>query len=253
MSGAEPHPDLEELGAYLDGELDEKHRATIAAHLAVCPMDRERVAAYRRCDAALRIGVKALVAERAPVRLASILHAHRGRRRRRAAIAAGVLALLVGGGAAWWAVGPAGEPTADLVQMVQDADAAYRVYPLTSPEKEGTLDPATLSARLSQQLGTAVRVPILERWGFRLSRDQLLVTRYGLAAQLTYVDAGGRRLTCLFRRRPVSGDVEPRFREEDGVVTAYGAEGELGYVMTSSLPRHELHPIAEAVYRAQES
>lgn len=252
MSGAGQWPSLEELGALIDGELDEAQRAAIAHHLEASPEDRERVATWRRMDQALRIGAATLTPATAPSHLARIVRARRVARRQ-AAVAAALLALAVGSGAALWAVGPGEAVPADLVEMIRDADAAFRVYPLeTMPAHEpGGL--AAVGPRLSRHLGTRVTAPALERWGFRLSHDQLLATAHGVAAQLTYVDAGGRRLTCFFRRRPVSADAELRVREEAGVVTAYGAEGELGYAMSGRLPRHEIEAIAEAVYRAQSS
>ena len=42
MSGAGQWPSLEELGALIDGELDEAQRAAIAHHLEASPEDRER-------------------------------------------------------------------------------------------------------------------------------------------------------------------------------------------------------------------
>jgi anti-sigma factor RsiW len=60
--------------------------------------------------------------------------------------------------------------------------------------------------------------------------------------------AGGRRIACLFARRPLSHDEDLRYRERKGVTTAYGADDDLAYAMTARMDRPELRAIAEAVY-----
>ena len=86
------------------------------------------------------------------------------------------------------------------------------------------------------------------RWGFRLVGATLLATGAGTAVQLAYADFGGGRVSCLFQLRPAGADAGLRYREADGVVTAFGADSDLGYAMTARLPRRDLAAIAGEVY-----
>jgi anti-sigma factor RsiW len=253
MSGDQSHPSREELSAYIDGELDDPRREAVIAHLSRSSEDAALVAAFRRRDLALRAGAVLLTGDRRAASLAAVVRAYgiRRRRQRLAAAAAVVLALLAGG--AWPFRGFLVPPPVDMAEMASVAEAAYRIHAI---ERAGTAepgDPASLAARLSERLGQEIRIPDLGRWGFRLVGDALLATDHGPVAQLTYEDASSRRITCLFKRRPVSADEDLRYREENGVVTAYGADADLGYAMTGRLPRHELLAIAEAVYSEADS
>jgi anti-sigma factor RsiW len=139
-------------------------------------------------------------------------------------------------------------PAADLVELARDAEAAYRFQIVEPNIALEPSDPNRNAARLSDRLGRQIPVPDLRRWGFRLVGEALLATDRGRAVQLDYADTSGRRVSCLFRLRPVSADASLSYREKDGVVTAYGADNDLGYSMSGRMPRRELASIADEVY-----
>jgi anti-sigma factor RsiW len=246
---------LEELSAYVDGESEGHRRDEVEAHLGRCPADADLVAAYRRLDQGLRQGMNSTSMREGGPWLDTVCHAGRLRwRRERMTIAAAIMLLLMSGSGAWWLRGAAGQP-ADLVDLARDAAAIYRVYAVAPPipQVQDDHDRERLASRLSSRIGTQIRVPDLERFGFRLAGEELLTTEHGTAAQLTYTDATGRRLTCFFRHRPTSGDEGLRVVEEDGLVTSYGADDDFGYAITARIGRTELLAIAEAVYEAPSS
>jgi anti-sigma factor RsiW len=245
------HLDREELGAYIDGELEGQRRDEVEAHLMRCPADAELVATYRRLDQSLRRGIGEAPGHEGVSLLAAILQARRLRwRRKRMAIAAAIMLLIFAGGGAWWLHRTAGQPN-DLADLARDATATYRVYEAARPIPSATGDEGRkqVASWLFSHFGTQIQVPHLEQFGFRITGGQLLVTEHGPAAFLIYTDVIGRKVTCLFRRRPASGDEDLRFVEKDGVVTSYGADGDLGYAMTARMARRDLQAMAETVYQ----
>jgi anti-sigma factor RsiW len=238
-----PSPD--DLSAYLDGELAPADREVVSRHLAACPEDAARVAAYARLGEALRQGFAAPGEDEGARRLAETVRARAGTRRWRPLAAAAAVLLLLAAGGGWWARGSLGEP-ADLAELARDSAAAYRVR--TVAEAGPQADPADLA----QRIGRPVPVPDLSRFGFRLAGSALLSTDRGPVVELDYEDAGGRRIACLFRRRPVTHDERLRVSERDGVTTAYGADDDLAYTMTARADPRELRTIAEVAFNETE-
>ena len=239
-----PSPD--DLSAYLDGELAPADREAVARHLATCPEDAARLAAYARLDEALRQGFAVPSGDEGARKLAGVLEVRRAARRwRPMAAAAAVLLLLAAGAGGWWARGGLGEP-ADLADLARDAATAYRVRTLAEAGPQA--DPADLARRI----GRPFPVPDLGRFGFRLAGSALLSTDRGPAVEIDYEDAGGRQIACLFRRRPVAHDEGLRVSERDGVATAYGADDDLAYTMTARTDPRELRTVAEVAFNETE-
>jgi anti-sigma factor RsiW len=236
------------LGAYVDGELDPRRRREVEAQLDRSADARARMVALQRLDRALRTGAFATTGEpRSQLAVLLGIHLARQRRRRRWLAAAVVALLVVAGGGARLA-DLMDRPPGDLVEMVGDAEAAFRVYPVGPAVAPGPVALDGVAANLSDRIGRHIPVPDLGRWGFRLVGDALLTTDRGPTAQLVYADSTGRRLSCLFQLRPVMADASLRYREKNGLVTAFGADEDLAYAMSGRLPRRELASIAEEVY-----
>lgn len=232
------------LGAYVDGELGPRHCIAVEAALGRSDGDRARLEALKRLDQALRAGASIGAPRWQPL---GFLNLHRARqRRRRTAVAAGLAMLAMAGGGAWLAIGPV--PPPELVGLARDAEAAYRLHVVASTEPIEPADVDDVAARMLGRLGRPIPVPNLTRWGFRLVGATLLATDHGTAVQLAYADLGGSRVGCLFQLRPAGADASLHYREVDGVVTAFGADSDLGYAMTARLPRRELAAIAGEVY-----
>jgi anti-sigma factor RsiW len=250
MRGNPGYLDPEELGAYIDSELDGQREGEVEAHLAGCPADAELVATYRHLDQTLRRGIAEASGHEGVSLLEAILQARRLRwRRMRMIIAAAIMILIFAGGGAWWLHRIAGQP-ADLADLARDAAATYRVYAAgrSIPPATGDEGREQVASWLSSHFGKQIQVPDLEQFGFRITGGKLLMTEHGPDAFLIYTDVIGRSVTCLFRHRPASGDAGLRFVEEDGIVTSYGADEDFSYAMTARMPRRDLQAMAEVVY-----
>jgi anti-sigma factor RsiW len=250
MRGTPGHLDPEKLGAYIDSELDGQRRSEVEAHLTRCPDDAELVATYRRLGQTLRRGIGEASDHEGVSLLAAILQARRLRwRRKRMIVAATIMILIFTGGGALWLHRTAGQP-ADLADLARDSAATYRIYVAAGPIPPATGDEGReqVASWLSSHFGKQIQVPDLEQFGFRITGVKLLTTEHGPAALLIYTDVIGRSVTCLFRHRPASGEAGLRFVEEDGMVTSYGADEDLGYAMTARIARRDLQAMAEAVY-----
>jgi anti-sigma factor RsiW len=94
--------DLEDVSAYLDGELDEARRAAVESHLADHAEAAARLAEYRRRDEALRLAFAQLSVDQAKHPMPRVMQARSpGKRRFPLAIAATVLGVTIGT-AGWW-------------------------------------------------------------------------------------------------------------------------------------------------------
>ncbi len=244
MSGRRRPLGRARLGAYADGELDQVRRGEVEARLARVADDAARMAALRRLDRALRVGASAIT-EVPRSAAPTLLRLYRTRQRRCRWLGAAVAALLAMAVGGTWLAEPAPRSMADLTGLARDADAAYRIHAVAMDDAPEHPDDA---ARLLGRLGRPIPVPDLAPWGFRLTAAVLLATERGPAVQLAYADPSGRRVSCLFRLRPAGADASLSYREADGVVTAVGADSELGYAMSARLPRRELAAIAGEVY-----
>ena len=232
------------LGAYLDGELDQRRRREVEVRLARVADDAARMGALRRLDRALQVGASA-IGDASRVAAPTLLRLYRTRRRRRRWLGMAVAAVLTMAAVGTWLTELEPRPVADLTGLARDADAAYRVRVVAT---DGVPKQPDDAARLLAHLGRPIPVPDLAPWGFRLTAAVLLATERGPAVQLAYADPGGRRVSCLFRLRPANTDADLTYREADGVVTAVGADRDLGYAMSARLPRRELASIAGEVY-----
>src|SRR5437660_9925908 len=87
---------LDELHAFVDGEIAADRRAAVEAWLAAHPDDAARVAAWRAQADAIRARYGAIAAEPVPARLSLDRLARSGRGRPAAAVAAALIALGAG-------------------------------------------------------------------------------------------------------------------------------------------------------------
>ncbi len=249
-------PGLEELNAYIDGELDDARRATLEAHLASCPEDAQRVAAYRRGDEALRAAFDELRQEEPP--LERISRPVRRRRRARlmriggvAASVTAVVATLVFG--AWW-LRESGAP-GEASSLARDAASAYRLYTMESVRglaAQAARERDELSRWLSERVGRPMRVPDLHELGYRLVNVRLLPGAATPAAQLVYQHNAGHKVACYFVARSGTEEEVLRYARDGSVQTFYRLDENLGYAVSGKVGRRELRAVAEAAYRASE-
>jgi anti-sigma factor RsiW len=234
---------LEDLSAYLDGELDAPRREAVERHLAAHPDAAARLDGYRRRDEALRLA------------FAEIAGAGNGHRRldrlsarpagwRRWAVAAAALLCVGMGAAAWWLAAQHADDRRVLAGLRQEALTAHLLYEHRTDSLPAAPDGhRRLAARLSALVGPTVRLPDLAALGFRLDGMRELAAAGSPAALLVYRDAGGRHVSCYFRRvardrdtgfdRYEGADANVVLRVDDGV--AYAVVGALAPAMLQQI------------------
>ena len=247
MSGKDETMRSEDFAAYLDGEMTPRRRAEMARHLQNSPEDAARLERWRRRDQALRIGLSH-VAKPGEPDVALWLRHHRREGRRpvlRWAQAAVVLLALGIGGGAWW-LREEQNTSGDLTHA---AAAAYLAGTATLAPASNAADRDHLTEDIAAHLGVRVAPPDLSKFGFDLVGGQLLSSSDHPAAQLIYVDARGRRISCFFRRIDTDRESNWEYGNVEGVPGIHRMGERLGWVVLGDLPIAELQQIAEATYR----
>lgn len=240
-----------DLQAYTDGQLDPLRLSEVEAWLAAHPDDAERVACYRRQNAALHTAFDPVLNEAVPKRLA------RPERQpwsvplqlRYAAVAAW---LAIGGAFGWFLHGAQEGLSAPSMALARQAALAHAVYApeVRHPVEVGADQEAHLTAWLSKRLESPLKVPHLGATGYELVGGRLLPGSNGPAAQFMYQNARGQRLT-LYIGTEKGGTQETAFRyaREQNVGVFYWIDGPLGYALTGDLEKTELLRVAQLVYQ----
>jgi anti-sigma factor RsiW len=259
-----------ELHASVDGHLPEPNLADVEAWLREHPQDAERIAQYRRQNAALHGAYDHVLEEPVPEKLS--IPALRRRRRFPAMRYAAVLAGLAVGGVIGGALGvfggwklhdrhiqlsqlSSGDGGRGAPAFARQAAVAHAVFSpeVRHPVEVGADQEAHLVAWLSKRLGTQLRVPHLGEQGFSLVGGRLLPGQpddRSPVAQFMYQDAKGLRLTLYVRVDAASSrETAFRFAQEKNVRVFYWVDQKLGYALSGELEKNELLRVANAVYK----
>ena len=169
-----------DLHALVDGQLPLSARTDVEAWLHEHPLDAERVAQYRRHQAALHGAYDEVLEAPVPERLNRI--AQRTPRHRLLRYAAVCAWLAIGGVSGWslhgWWQGAAikGDAARAVPAFARQAAVAHAVYSpeVRHPVEVGADQEAHLVAWLSKRLATPLRVPHLGAQGFTLVGGRLL-------------------------------------------------------------------------------
>lgn len=271
-------PDELTLHAFMDGELAPAQAAEVAGWLADHPFEAARVAALQEQKSMLQALHADVLDEPVPLNLArAVRRPHTQWHWPHAVAAALMLAVGVGVGYGMGASQGLGLGTglgdraqgqglamtrnggapAPLPTFVRDAAAAHAVF---APEQRHPVEVAAqqqehLVQWLSKRLGVKLTAPSLDAQGFRLMGGRLLPGEQGQArAQFMYEDAHAERLTLyvsLMTDTARTGTAPVAFQwTEDGATRGfYWINGDRGYALSASLPREQLHVVAEAIYR----
>ncbi len=241
--------DLDDVSAYLDGELDEARRAAVESHLADHPEAATRLAEYRRRDEALRLAFAQLSVDQAKHPMPRAIQARSpGKRRFPLAIAATMLGVILGT-TVWWYGSTILEDRA-LAALAHEAVTAHVLYashPGQSPLVTG--DSEHVSARLSAFLGAEVKAPNFSTLGLRFVGLHELAADSGPAALLVYQDADGREVSCYFKHLAENRETGFARKVAGGANVIYRLDEHLGYAVVGALPVSALQRIAEVGYR----
>jgi len=260
-----------DLHASVDGQLPASAMADVEAWLSEHPQDAERIAQYRRHNAALQKAYDDVLREPVPARLRALVEGatERPPQRQRAALmryAAVLTWFVVGGvmgGIAGWKIhdlqsakGDNARPAASAVPaFARQAAIAHVIYSpeVRHPVEVGADQEAHLVAWLSKRLGTTLRVPHLGELGFSLVGGRLLPGQLddgAPVAQFMYQESKGQRLTLYVRVDTAPARESAfRFAQEKNVRVFYWVDQKLGYALSGEIEKAELLRVANAVYK----
>lgn len=251
-----------ELGAYVDGELDDRDAARIEAALAE---DAALRAELRRLIEA-REALSALAAEtdRDPAaeelaaRLGARLQAQSSRRSLfRVAASLSALAVTAAGG--WFAhqasdrASGARLAAAPAPSFVADAVGAHAVFApdRIHPVEFFSQDEALMRDWFAGHLGDDVRIPHLEEIGFDLVGGRLLGSARGPSAQLIYENAAGDRVSLVFGRQSLpEAPAAPRVIDVDGRMASWWRQGDFSFAVVEDGPGADVPTVTERVAEA---
>jgi anti-sigma factor RsiW len=240
---------LEELSAYVDGELGTDRRTVVERHLSNDAESASRVAIYRRHDDDLRQAL-AFLASDEPGNGSGIAYrrefgTRRTAGRRIAAIAAAVV-LAVGAGA-WW-IRTMRETDRLMADLAHDATVAHFSY---VSEREASREPANaalLTDRLRQIAGGHAVLPNLAGAGYDLIDGRLLGTPSAPALQLVYRNDAGSIVSCYFNRDELDSETDFAVKESDKINLVYRLDEGVGYAVVGTLRPTALMEIAKLEY-----
>ena len=276
-------PDLQQLSAWLDAELEPAEQAHVGAWLREHPEPAALTRLWAADRDTLRTRLAQVLDEPVPPALLQTV-AKAGRdamaanppRWKRAAVAAGLVlgGILLGSliGASAVSSSPATFAALPLpwrpvalaaTSWPHRAAVAHAVY---APEVRHPVEVNVVEGSASEQkaqeqhlarwLGKRLNLPVrlydLRAQGFELVGGRLLPDLAGPSAQLMYQNGAGQRVTLYLRRPEPGTDTAFRFQREGDLNLFYWVEDGFGCALVGKLPREQLLAMAHAVYRQAE-
>jgi anti-sigma factor RsiW len=244
-----------DLHAYIDDLLDPPRRRAVEAYLALHPDRAEWVRRCRLQNDAMRAVFGPVAEEALPSQLSAVFRPRHPSRfpglvSRMAPLAA---TLLLGCGLGW----SAGEflPRGEASTQVLRESASLAHTDVRKAAVAGHLalsEPVLRPIKWIEQASMVdLQIPDLSRYRFSLVGSQVTATtNRSQAAQISYQDDQGRRLTLQVQPRLPDPDPEIEIEKRNDVRVAYWLDGPLMYVMASDLPREETLEVAESLYRS---
>jgi len=241
---------VDELHAYVDGELPADRRAAVEAWLATHPDDAARVADWRLQADAIRARYADVAQQPIPPKLQLDRMSYASRPWKVAAAAAVVAAFLLGSLAGWMARDTAGDAPNAFEWLTAQALNAHKVYAVEvrHPVEVAAADAEHLQQWLSKRVGHPLRAPNLEAEGLRLVGGRLLPTPTGAAAAFfMYENASGERFT-LYCARTKTPNTGMHYNSADKAGAIYWVDSNIAYVISGASERKQLWKVARAAY-----
>lgn len=256
MTGSEPQITEADLISYVDGQLEDRRRDTVRAHLASNPVDARKVAMWQQQNATLTALYGPLDTDALPERL-DIYRIERRLRSQRAdwrnMAAASILILAIGLAGGWFGRGLVSQVAEPAHSIVADATQAHKLFAsevLHPVEIRADADNASsLPKWLSKRLDRKLNIPDLTRHGLSLVGGRVLPSSEGAAAQLMYEDKSGQRVTLYIVAAADSSDTAMR-RSSIGSLEAISWDDEtIRCALVGNLPSDRMDAIAKDTYQ----
>lgn len=248
---------VEDLMAYVDGQLAPDRKLEVEAYLRTHEAAARQVEVYRSQNTALHQAFDGILGEPPPPRL-QLFKVRAKTRIPVKPVAAAALCAVLGVAVGWKlneSYGPnlaqaVGVRHSLLVRQASLAHAAY-VPEVRHPVEVTAAQESHLVAWLSKRLGRSLKAPSLVEQGFSLVGGRLIPAEAsGVAAQFMYENLQGRRLTlyvrAMVRKQP---DTSFRYAVENGVSVFYWVDRDWGYALSGDVDRQQLLNVAEAAYQ----
>ncbi|HWF63285.1 MAG TPA: hypothetical protein VN685_01595 [Rhizomicrobium sp.] len=227
-----------EIHAYVDGELDASRARDIEGAASADSILAARIAGYRADKALLKRAYSPLAQEKLPSAWIELIQNHTAEKprtfwRMAGAIAATILILVAGIGFYVSQIEPA---AIDVVQAALDVrdDASIAVTNLAEARR--------YDATLGRIVDAAVKVPDLERMGYRVTKLGI----YGHAAEVQYRDAQNNLFTLYL----TASDGKTRFDqfEQRGMRICVWQDDRISTVMAGTMSAAEMQRLASLAY-----
>ncbi|MFJ1306894.1 anti-sigma factor family protein [Agrobacterium sp. P15N1-A] len=256
MTGSEPQITEADLISYVDGQLEDRRRDTVRAHLASNPADARKVAMWQQQNATLTALYGPLDTDALPERL-DVYRIERRLRSQRAdwrnMAAASILILAVGLAGGWFGRGLVSQLAEPGHSIVADATQAHKLFAsevLHPVEIRADAENASsLPKWISKRLDRKLNIPDLTRHGLSLVGGRVLPSSEGAAAQLMYEDKSGQRVTLYIVAAADSSDTAMR-RSSVGSLEAISWDDEtIRCALVGNLPSDRMDAIAKDTYQ----
>lgn len=230
-----------ELNALVDGELDPARQAEIEAWLAGDPESASRVARYRAQNAGLHALYDDILNEDIPPKIAAASRTRRAGVPPWAAMAAAIALFVVGAAGGWIVRGEAGvapvaqvadAPRIDTKELMVRAAMAHVVSYEDELRAVSTGGKAEVGDYLADRMGTPIRVPSLESFGYRLIGSRVLPDTDGPAAQFVFADQSGKKVSLYVRGEQADG-VDITYALADDLSMFYWNDSDRSYAMVT--------------------
>ncbi len=247
---------INDVSAYLDGQLGPDEAAEVEARLSGDPAELGRYSAYARHKQLLRDGADELLQPTVDLKTAALERELARKLERQArygqvsrvrlwAMRTAAAVVLVTAG--WIGHAQFGAPSAPWPEYVAEAVGAHRVF------AGDTVRPVELDADareevvawFSSKLGHAVDVPSLAPLGVEFIGARLQGTKEGPLAQFLYEDGAGHRLSLTIARHPENAPLfDFAVHDVAGEQVGYWTDGGLDYAVVARTSDTQIRAIA---------
>lgn len=250
MTGDCPRPpSLEELSAYADDELHGSRRRQVARSVVQNTEANARLAAYRRQDDLLRLGLKGPALGAVPSRY----HGAAGRAgldrapTRRVLLAAALALVVAVASGGWWLSRwqDLGRMTDEFARQAVMAHLSYAGADAAVPPS-----PEAAAAKLRDVVGGTLALPDLSRFGLQLValRESAVGRKRGLLLRYE-ASTGAGAVSCYFARLPIDRETAFASTAFAGTTAVFRIDDGVGYAVVGKRPLGLLRRIAAAGFR----